>query len=74
MTRFFLFLICYGLLVMSTSQIIIYLNYRSIGYEWDAVFYYIIRTADFMILVVSALTMMIIVFVRGPFGSPFSSE
>lgn len=73
MTRFFLFLISYGLLVISTSQMIIYLNYRTIGYKWDAVLYYIVRTPDFMILIVSAVTMVIIVFFRGPLRSPFSS-
>lgn len=71
--RFLLFLISYGLLVISSAQLIIYLNYRSLGYDWDAVFYYIIRTADFTIFVTSAIILMIIVFFRGPFGSPFSS-
>ena len=73
MTRFFLFLISYGLLVMSTAQVIFYFNYRTIGYEWSQVFYFIIRTADFAILVVSAITLMIIVSYRGPSRSPFSS-
>ncbi|SUI99911.1 Uncharacterised protein [Sporosarcina pasteurii] len=73
MTRFFIFLISYGLLVMSTAQIIIYLNYRTLGHTWDAVLYYIVRTPDFAILVISAVTMIIIVSFRGPLRLPFSS-
>ncbi len=72
-TRFFIFLLSYGLLVVSSAQLILYLNYRSLGYEWDVVIYYIIRTTDFTIFIGSLITLMLIVFFRGPFGSPFSS-
>lgn len=71
--RLFVFLMSYGLLVVSSAQLILYLNYRSLGHDWDAVFYYMIRTADFSIFIGSLLTLMLIVFFRGPFGSPFSS-
>lgn len=74
MTRFFLFLISYGLLVMSTAQIIFYFNYRTLGYEWKRVFYFIIRTADFATFVISAILLVIIVSYRGPSRSPFSSR
>lgn len=73
MIRFFLFLMSYGLLVISAAQIIIYLNYRTLGYDWDAVLYYIVRTPDFAILIGSGLLMVLIVFSQGPLRSPFSS-
>ena len=73
MTRFFLFLISYGLVVMSTAQIIFYFNYRTLGYEWNQVFYFIVRTADFAIFITSVLVLMITVSYRGPSRFPFYS-
>ena len=35
MTRLFIFLISYGLIVITVSQMIFYFNYRSLGYEWS---------------------------------------
>ena len=61
-------------LSLVSTQIIFYFNYRSLGYEWSQVFYYIIRTGDFVLFVVSAITLMIIVFYRGPSRSPFFEE
>ncbi len=74
MTRLFLFLISYGLVVISATQIIFYLNYRSLGYEWHQVFYFIIRTGDFALLVVSGIILAITVAYRGPSRSPFFEE
>jgi hypothetical protein len=73
-TRVFLFLISYGLLVVSISHVIFYFNYRSLGYEWSQIFYFIFRTADFALLVISAITLTITVAYRGPSRSPFFSE
>ena len=73
-TRILLFLISYGLLVVSISHVIFYFNYRTLGYEWSQVFYFIIRTSDFALLVISAITLIITVSYRGPSRSPFFSE
>ncbi len=72
--RFCLFLISYGLVVMSTTQLMIYLNYRSIGYEWRVVFYYMVRTVDFFIWLISLFILVTSVFYRGPLRFPFSSK
>ena len=71
MTRFILFLISYGLIVICVSNFIFYFNYRSLGYEWDQIFYFIIRTADFTLFIVAAITLMITVLYRAPSRSPF---
>lgn len=75
MTRLFLFLISYGLLVVSISHIIFYFNYRSLGYEWGQIFHFIIRTADFTLLIIAAVALIIIIVsYQGPSHSPFSEE
>ena len=72
MTRIFLFLISYGLIVVTASQIIFYFNYRSLGYGWRQIFYFIIHTADFTLLVISAIMIILTVYVRVPSRLPFS--
>lgn len=74
MTRFFLFLISYGLLVVSISHVILYFNYRTLGYEWNQIFYFIVRTTEFALLVVSAVTLIIVVAYRAPSRAPFFSK
>lgn len=72
--RFFLFLMSYGLVVISTTQLIMYLNYRTIGYAWSVVFYYMVRTTDFVIWLIALLLLLMSVFYRGPLRFPFSSK
>lgn len=72
--RFCLFLISYGLVVISTTQLMIYLNYRSIGYDWRAVFSYMVASIDFMIWVFALFFLFMSVFYRGPLRFPFSSK
>lgn len=73
-TRILLFLISYGILVISTTHIILFLNYRTIGYEWKQVFHFIIRTPDFAMCILSAITLILTVVVRAPSHPPFSEE
>ena len=51
----------YGIFVVSISHMIFYFNYRSLGYEWGQIFHYIVRTADFALLLISAITLTITV-------------
>lgn len=74
MTRLFLFLMSYGLLVITITHMIFYFNYRSLGYEWKQIFHFIIRTADFTLFVLSALTLILTVGVRAPSRIPSSEE
>lgn len=74
MMRFCVFLISYGLVVISTTQLMIYLNYRSIGYDWQAVASYMISSVDFVIWVLALFCLLMSVFYRGPLRFPFSSK
>ena len=74
MTRIFLFLISYGLIVVTVSQMIFYFNYRSLGYEWHQIFYFILRTADFALFVIAAIMIILTVYVRVPSRLPSSRE
>lgn len=69
--RFFIFLISYGLLISSLTQMILYLNYRSLGYDWSAVFSYIVQTPDFYLLIFALVLLILSVYVRGPLRFPF---
>lgn len=73
-TRIFIFLISYGLIVVTVSQMIFYFNYRSFGYSWDQVFYYILRTPDFKLFVIALVMLVLTVSYRAPLRAPFSEE
>jgi hypothetical protein len=72
MTRIFLFLISYGLIVVTVSNMIFYFNYRSLGYSWHQIFNFIIHTADFALFVVSTIMIILTVYVRVPSRFPSS--
>lgn len=72
MTRFVLFLFFYGLSVMSISNMILYLNYRTLGYSWHAVLLYIVHGAELYLLIVAIGGMISVVYGLSPSRSPFS--
>lgn len=72
MTRFVLFLFFYGLSVMSISNMILYLNYRTLGYSWHAVLMYIVNGAELYMLLVAIGGMISVVYGLSPSRSPFS--
>jgi hypothetical protein len=74
MTRLLLFLISYGLIVITVSNMVFYFNYKSLGYEWDQIFYFILHTVDFALFVISAITIILTVYVRVPSRLPTSRE
>lgn len=74
MTRLFLFLISYGLIVVTVSNMILYINYKSLGYEWRQIIYFIMHTADFILFVLAAITLVLTVYVRVPSRLPFFRE
>ena len=74
MTRIFLFLISYGLIVVTVSHMIFYFNFRSFGYDWHQIIYFIIHTADFALFVVAAIMIILTVYVRVPSRLPSSRE
>lgn len=74
MTRLLLFLTSYGLIVVTISNMILYFNYRSLGYEWNPIFQYILSTADFKLFVLSVIVLILTVYVPVPSRPPFSQE
>lgn len=71
MARVFIFLISYGLIVVTVSHMIFYFNYISLGYSWKQIFLFIIQTADFALFIMAVILLMLSVFARGPSQSPF---
>ncbi|MFD1205984.1 MULTISPECIES: hypothetical protein [Sporosarcina] len=72
MTRVFLFLISYGIIVVTVSNMILYLNYLSLGYTYQQIFMYILQTADFALFVMAVIVLNLTVFFRFPSLPPFS--
>lgn len=72
MTRFVIFLFCYGICAMSISNIILYLNYRTLGYTWHAVLLYILNSAEIYLALGAIIGMFIVVYAPSPSRSPFS--
>lgn len=72
MVRYMIFLISYGFTVLSFSNCILYLNYRTLGYSWPAVASFIIQTTEFYIGIVSFIVLLIVVYDLNPLRPPFS--
>ncbi len=72
MFRYMLFLMSYGLCVMSITQCILYLNYRTLGYSWSAVFNYLLHTTEFYLAIGSLIVLFSVVYDLGPSRSPSS--
>lgn len=72
MNRFVLFLFSYGMCIMAGSNLILYLNYRTLGYSWTAVCLYILHSVELYIAGGALVVMFIVVYGLGPSRSPFS--
>ncbi|MGE7945763.1 hypothetical protein [Lysinibacillus sp. NPDC093688] len=65
MFRLFLFLMSYGLLILSVGNLILYLNYRTLGYTWIVVFKFMAQTTAFYVAIGSAIVLCAVVFDLG---------
>ncbi|KMY29238.1 hypothetical protein ACZ11_19200 [Lysinibacillus xylanilyticus] len=61
MFRLFLFLMSYGLLILSVGNLILYLNYRTLGYTWLVVFKFMAQTSAFYLAIGSAVVLCAVV-------------
>ncbi|GLC87745.1 hypothetical protein [Lysinibacillus piscis] len=61
MFRFFLFLISYGFMILSLGNLVLYLNYRTLGYSWIAVLRFMTQTTEFYIAVGACIVLCAIV-------------
>lgn len=46
-----MFLLSYGLLILSIGNLILYLNYRTLGYSWTVVFKFLLHTTEFYLAI-----------------------
>lgn len=74
MNRIFLFLVSYGLCVITMSHLVLFLNYRALGHSWETVFRYILSTPDFKLMVLSLVVLIFCVSGRGPSRIPSGKE
>ncbi|WP_040287048.1 hypothetical protein [Sporosarcina koreensis] len=72
MTRLFLFLLSYGLIVTTCTTMITYLNYTSMGFDMRAVMLFIVRSADFALFLGAVVLLLLTVYVRVPLRPPSS--
>lgn len=70
--RFVLFLFSYGLCVISVSNLLLFLNYRTLGYSWRAVIIYILGTPELYLMICSLTVLFILIFDLYPSRFPFS--
>ncbi len=73
MFRYVVFLISYGLCVMAITNCILYLNYRTLGYSWQAVLSYIINRPEIYLAGICLAIMFIVVYDLIPSRFPSSS-
>jgi len=55
----------YGLLILSVGNLILYLNYRTLGYTWIVVFKFMAQTTAFYVAIGSAVVLCAVVFDLG---------
>lgn len=72
MTRLFLFLLSYGLIVTTCTTMITYLNYTSMGFDMQTVGLFILQSADFALFIGAIILLLLTVYVRVPSRLPFS--
>jgi len=65
MTRIFLFLISFGLIIISLSNIILYMNLVTIGYNFIDYVKFIISKSEFYILIISLITLILTLWIKG---------
>jgi len=51
----------YGLLILSAGNLILYLNYRTLGYSWLVVFKFMAHTSAFYMVIGSAIVLCAVV-------------
>lgn len=71
MLRFMIFLISYGICVISVGNLLLYLNYLALGYSWSAVGSYLLTTAELYLAIGSLIVLFIVVFDLIPSRFPF---
>lgn len=66
MTRLFIFLFSYCIIVITLADLLFYLNYSALGYNYAQIALFILQSADFMMLLVAILLLLLTVCVPSP--------
>lgn len=69
--RFMMFLFSYGICVISVTNLLLYLNYRTLGYSWSAVLFFIVRSHEFYLMIISLVIIFLLIFGLFPSRFPF---
>jgi len=65
MTRIFLFLISFGLIIISLSNIILYMNLLTIGYNFTDYVKFITSKSELYIFIVSLVVLVLTLCIKG---------
>jgi hypothetical protein len=65
LARIFFFLIGFGLMVIGFTDIIIYMNYLTVGYTFHQYVNFIIRSTDLIFIIVGFIIINLCIFIKG---------
>lgn len=65
LVRIFLFLVGFGLMVIGFTDIIIYMNYMIVGYTFNEYVNFIIRSNEFIYVILGFTIINLCIFVKG---------
>ncbi|GKV65989.1 hypothetical protein NCCP2331_21420 [Sporosarcina sp. NCCP-2331] len=72
MTRFLAFICSYCVIVVSTANLLFYLNYSAMGYTYQQILLFMLQSADFTFLLIASFILLLTVCVPSPLRLPFS--
>jgi hypothetical protein len=65
LARMFFFLVGFGLMVIGFVDIIIYMNYLTVGYTFHQYVNFIIRSNDLIFIIVGFIIINLCIFIKG---------
>ncbi len=65
LSRVFFFLIGFGLMVIGSVNIIIYMNYMTVGYSFSEYVNFIIRSSEFILVIIGFIIINLCIFIKG---------
>lgn len=65
LARMFFFLVGFGLMVIGFVNIIIYMNYMTVGYSFNEYVNFIIRSSEFIYAILGFVIVNLCIFIKG---------
>jgi hypothetical protein len=63
--RLFFFLIGFGFMLIGSVNIIIYMNFMTVGYTFNEYVNFIIRSSEFVLVIVGFIIINLCIFIKG---------